>query len=137
MAHRDPSRTQDGAPPIDAANGPSVSRPATHDSPRANEDPSVGPAVPGEAGGTMHLTHRGVDVTVSARQNPQGAWVDVIVASQAGKPFALPDAQPITPEWLTREEALRAGVERACFLIDRCLRDSGPDRDVLDWEARQ
>ncbi len=137
MAQTDPSRTQDDARPTAAANGPSVRRPETHDSPGSDENSPVESALVNEAGGTMRLTHRGIDVTVSARQNSRGAWVDVIVASQAGKPYALPDVEPINPEWLTRDEALRAGVERGCYLIDRCLRDSGPDRDVLDWEAKQ
>ncbi|HEX7933608.1 MAG TPA: DUF6566 family protein [Paraburkholderia sp.] len=81
--------------------------------------------------GTMCVTHRGVDLVVSARQNERGAWVPVIAASVDGKPFALPDVKTVTPEWTTRDEALRDGVERGCYLVERSgaghgLEDSAP-----------
>ncbi|WP_025597631.1 DUF6566 family protein [Burkholderia sp. WSM2230] len=69
--------------------------------------------------GTMRVTHRGVDIVVSAKQNDRGAWVAHIEASVDGKPFALPDVEPVTPEWTTHAEALRDGVERGCYLVER------------------
>ncbi|MFM0436843.1 hypothetical protein PQQ84_10290 [Paraburkholderia strydomiana] len=58
-------------------------------------------------------------IVVSAKQNDRGAWVAQIGASVDGKPFALPDVEPVTPEWTTQAEALRDGVERGCYLVDR------------------
>jgi hypothetical protein len=72
-----------------------------------------------QSDGTMRVTHRGVDIVVSAKQNDRGAWVARIDASVDGKPFALPDAEPVTPEWTTHAEALRDGVERGCYLVER------------------
>ncbi|WP_027798599.1 DUF6566 family protein [Paraburkholderia dilworthii] len=69
--------------------------------------------------GTLRVTHRGVDIVVSAKQNDRGAWVAQIAASVNDKPFALPDVEPVTPEWTTRAEALRDGVERGCYLVER------------------
>lgn len=71
--------------------------------------------------GPVHTTHRGVLITVSARQNERGAWLAEILASRGGERFALPDAEPATPEWLTEAEALRSGVERGRYLVDRSL----------------
>lgn len=67
----------------------------------------------------MFVTHRGVVLTVTARQNAQGAWLAGIAANVDGKALALPDAEPATAEWLTEAEALRAGVEHGCYLVDR------------------
>lgn len=67
----------------------------------------------------MHVTHRGVVLTVSARRNAHGAWLATIAAYVDGKPFDLPHVEPVTPEWLTESEALRAGIEHGCYLVDR------------------
>lgn len=76
--------------------------------------------------GPVHTTHRGVLITVSAKQNERGAWLAEIAASRGGERFVLPDAEPATPEWLTEAEALRAGVERARYLVDRSMPSADP-----------
>lgn len=70
-------------------------------------------------GDAMHITHRGVVLTVTARKNPENAWVAEISAYVDGKPLDLPRVEPATPEWLTESEALRAGIEHGCYLVDR------------------
>jgi hypothetical protein len=77
--------------------------------------------------GTMRVTHRGVDLVVSASQNDRGAWLPEIAASQDGKPFALADVGTVTPEWTTQAEALRDGVERGCYLVERSSAGHGLD----------
>jgi hypothetical protein len=67
----------------------------------------------------VHTTYQGVLISVTATQNERGAWLAQISAAREGQPFALPDAEPPTPEWLTESEAFRAGIERGRFLIDR------------------
>lgn len=67
----------------------------------------------------MHVTHRGVVLTVTAQRNSEGAWLAAISAYVDGKPLDLPHVEPATPEWLTESEALRAGIEHGCYLIDR------------------
>jgi hypothetical protein len=67
----------------------------------------------------MHTTYRGVLISVTATQNERGAWLSHISAAREGQPLSLPHAEPPTPEWLTESEALRAGIERGRFLIDR------------------
>lgn len=69
--------------------------------------------------GAMHVTHRGVVITVIARKNSEGAWLTAISAYIDGKPLDLPHVEPATPEWLTESEALRAGIEHGCYLVDR------------------
>jgi hypothetical protein len=76
----------------------------------------------------MHTTYRGVLISVTATQNERGAWLAQISAAREGQPLALPQAEPPTAEWLTESEALRAGIERGRFLIDR----SAPPADSLD-----
>jgi hypothetical protein len=63
----------------------------------------------------------GVLITVTARQNERGAWLTDISAALDGQPLTLRTAQPLTPEWLTQAEALRAGVARGRFLVDRSM----------------
>ncbi|VXB05060.1 Citramalate synthase [Burkholderia sp. 8Y] len=68
------------------------------------------------------FSFKGYDVTVSIQQNEMGDWVPHIAALHNGTPAELPDVEPTQPSWATREEALRAGVERAHRLIERyCL----------------
>jgi hypothetical protein len=71
------------------------------------------------AGDAMHITHRGVVLTVTARRNSEGAWLAAISAYVDGRPLDLPSVEPATPEWLTESEALRAGIEHGCYLVDR------------------
>lgn len=67
----------------------------------------------------MYVTHRGVVLTVTARRNREGAWLAGIAASIDGKRLDLPYVEPVTAEWLTESEALRAGIEHGCYLVDR------------------
>jgi hypothetical protein len=67
----------------------------------------------------MYVTHRGVVITVTARKNREGAWLADIAASLDGKPLDLPHVEPVTAEWLNESEALRAGIEHGCYLVDR------------------
>lgn len=67
----------------------------------------------------MRVTHRGVVLTVTAQRSPEGSWLAAISASIDGQPLDLPHVQPATPEWLTESEALRAGIEHGCYLVDR------------------
>jgi hypothetical protein len=69
----------------------------------------------------MHVTHRGVVLTVTAHRNPEGAWLAAISAYVDGRPLDLPHVEPATPEWQTESEALRAGIEHGCYLIDRSV----------------
>ena len=90
--------------------------------------------------GTMRVTHRGVDLVVSTRQNERGAWVPEIAASRNGAPFALPAVETVTPEWATQAEALRDGVERGCYLVERSsaghgLEDSAHESGKNSGEA--
>ncbi|WP_244817978.1 DUF6566 family protein [Caballeronia sp. Lep1P3] len=61
----------------------------------------------------------GYDVTVTTEQVETGDWTPLIQAFRDGKPVALPQVETVEPNWATREEALRAGVEQARRLIDR------------------
>jgi hypothetical protein len=69
--------------------------------------------------GAMRVAHRGVVLTVTAHRNSEGAWLAAISASVDGQPLDLPHVEPATPEWLTESEALRAGIEHGCYLVDR------------------
>jgi len=64
----------------------------------------------------------GYDVTVTAEQISTGDWTPRIEAFRANVPVALPDVEPIGPNWATPDEAVRAGVEQARRLIDRYCR---------------
>jgi hypothetical protein len=73
----------------------------------------------------MHDAHRGALITVSAHQNARGAWIADVSISRDGQPLEIPanlaNVEPVTPEWLTEAEALRAGIEQGRYLIDRTL----------------
>jgi hypothetical protein len=74
---------------------------------------------------TMHGAHRGALITVTAHRNARDAWIPDVSISLDGRPMELPaglsHAQPVTPEWLTEVQALRAGIEQGRYLIDRTL----------------
>ncbi|MGF6610023.1 hypothetical protein OKW45_004945 [Paraburkholderia sp. WSM4175] len=73
----------------------------------------------------MHDAHRGALITVTAHRNSRGAWIADVSISREGRPLELPanlaNVEPVTPEWLTEAEALRAGIEQGRYLIDRTL----------------
>ncbi|QXE07182.1 hypothetical protein BJG93_35125 [Paraburkholderia sprentiae WSM5005] len=76
----------------------------------------------------MHDVYRGALITVTAHQNARDAWIADVSISRDGRPMDLPaglaNVEPVTPEWLTEAEALRAGIEHGRYLIDRALGDS-------------
>ncbi|MBB5415913.1 hypothetical protein QF000_006872 [Paraburkholderia atlantica] len=73
----------------------------------------------------MHGAHRGALITVTAHRNSRGAWIADVSISRDGRPMEIPanlaNVEPVTPEWLTEAEALRAGIEQGRYLIDRTL----------------
>jgi hypothetical protein len=68
--------------------------------------------------------HNGYTITVEARSGERGQWYAVLNATRGDMPVALDAPPDVGPYWATREEALRAGVERARHLLD--LRDGRP-----------
>ncbi|MCG1055640.1 hypothetical protein KQH49_12170 [Mycetohabitans sp. B5] len=58
-------------------------------------------------------------VTVTAQRNARGAWVSQVQITRDGNPVQFDMPQEATPEWLTADEAMRAGLERARLLIER------------------
>lgn len=88
-------------------------------------------AAPGAASGqSMRVTYRGAIITVTAHQNAEQAWIADVSITLDGRPMSilpeLQNAEPVTPEWVNESEALRAGVERGRYLIDRTLRETSP-----------
>lgn len=63
-------------------------------------------------------------VMVMAQRNAQGAWLPQVQITRDGNPVQFDMPQEATPEWLTADEAVRAGLERARLLIER-LRGAG------------
>ncbi|MGF6444061.1 DUF6566 family protein [Paraburkholderia youngii] len=93
----------------------------------ATADGRAMPAARDERGShdAMHDAHRGALITVTTHRNSRGAWIADVSISRDGRPMEIPanlaNAEPVTPEWLTEEEALRAGIEQGRYLIDRTL----------------
>ncbi|WP_256701908.1 DUF6566 family protein [Burkholderia sp. SRS-W-2-2016] len=103
--------------------------PSSDDTYRAG-DPSTGGATTPTGSPSVHQTrvaYRGTLIAVTAYQNARHAWIADIALIRDGQQMQLPagiaNAQPITPEWLTEAEALRAGVEHGRYLVDRALPD--------------
>jgi hypothetical protein len=65
------------------------------------------------------VDYHGYLVSVDADTNEFGAWLPRVAVTHRSRPVALPEIEPVQPEWLTRAEALRAGIEYAKLLIDR------------------
>jgi hypothetical protein len=70
--------------------------------------------------------YRGYIVTVQAMPNERNNWRAVIDVERDGHPVPLDAPESIGPFWETGEEACRAGLERARYLLDQ--RDGLPDR---------
>ncbi|MGF6807179.1 hypothetical protein OKW30_002305 [Paraburkholderia sp. Clong3] len=93
----------------------------------ASADGRAMPAARAERGShhAMYDAHRGALITVTAHRNSRGAWIADVSISREGRPLEIPanlaNVEPVTPEWLTEAEALRAGVEQGRYLIDRTL----------------
>lgn len=58
-------------------------------------------------------------VRVTAQRNARGAWVPQVQITRDRDPVQFDMPQEATPEWLTADEAVRAGLERARLLIER------------------
>ncbi|KVL28553.1 DUF6566 family protein [Burkholderia sp. MSMB1835] len=67
--------------------------------------------------------YRGHEILVWARPNERGAWRDEVQVYAAGARIELAVSEAAGPEWLTEVEALRAGVERGRYLVDKRVDD--------------
>jgi len=77
----------------------------------------------------------GYDVTVTTEQTQTGDWTPRIQASRDSRAVQLPNVETTGPNWATRDEALRAGVEQARRLIDRYGREH--DDQHTDGSTKQ
>jgi hypothetical protein len=79
------------------------------------------------------LNHRGYDIVARPERNERGNWSASVEVTRDGARVALPEAEPTGPYWQTPQEALRAGVERAQYLLDRqdgLLERANPARET-------
>ncbi|KAB0655581.1 hypothetical protein LGM71_26430 [Burkholderia sp. AU33545] len=67
--------------------------------------------------------YRGHEIRVWARRNARGAWDDEVQVYVDGARIELSVPEPAGPEWKTEDEALRAGVERGRYLVDKRVDD--------------
>lgn len=67
--------------------------------------------------------YRGHEIHVWAWRNESGAWCDEVQVYVRGAPIEIVTPAAAGPEWLTENEALRAGVERGRYLIDKRIDD--------------
>lgn len=70
-------------------------------------------------GSNDHLTYRGYQISVTAHQGPLKQWTAQISVSREGASINLDEPESIGPFWSTPQEAVRDGVERARYLLDR------------------
>lgn len=63
--------------------------------------------------------HHGYTILVDATEDGPEQWMPRIEVSRDGQPVPLVAPESIDPFWATREEAIREGLERARFLLDR------------------
>lgn len=66
-----------------------------------------------------YFEYRGYNVTIYAKRNDRDNWRAVIDVERDGQPVQLDEPESIGPFWETREEAQRAGLERARYLLDQ------------------
>ncbi|AWV05031.1 hypothetical protein DM992_37855 [Burkholderia sp. JP2-270] len=67
--------------------------------------------------------YRGHEILVWARRNDSGAWRDEVQVYVGGERIELVEPAAAGPEWPTEDKALRAGVERGRYLIDKRVDD--------------
>ncbi|WP_175952117.1 DUF6566 family protein [Burkholderia sp. BCC0405] len=67
--------------------------------------------------------YRGHEIRVWARRNDSGAWRDEVqvYVGDERRELLVPAADG--PDWKTESEALRAGVERGRYLVDKHIDD--------------
>ncbi|MGG2041346.1 DUF6566 family protein [Burkholderia gladioli] len=71
---------------------------------------------PADARGTE--LYRGHEIHVHAERNARGAWMPEIALYRNGSRIDCSLPEPVEPDWLTEEEALREGFERGRYWID-------------------
>ncbi|MEM5438611.1 DUF6566 family protein [Paraburkholderia diazotrophica] len=75
--------------------------------------------------------YHGYTVTVGATSQDGENWLPAIDVERNGQRVDLDAPESAVPFWATRAEALRAGIERARYLLDRrdgLLDDRNPGR---------
>jgi hypothetical protein len=80
----------------------------------------------------QQLEHRGYHVHVSANRDELGSWKARLDISRDGGRLDIDEPESIGPYWTTRQEAIRAGIERARYLLDRrdgLLQERNPARN--------
>lgn len=65
------------------------------------------------------FVYRGYRVIVHTQRNERNSWLAVIDVERDGQPVQLEVPETVVPFWSTREEAQRAGIERARYLLDQ------------------
>ncbi|NRO95806.1 hypothetical protein GWC77_07630 [Paraburkholderia sp. NMBU_R16] len=65
------------------------------------------------------FVYRGYSVTVHTQRNERNSWHAVIAVERDGQPVQLQVPETVVPFWSTREEAQRAGIEHARYLLDQ------------------
>ncbi|NTX30489.1 hypothetical protein HT746_25800 [Burkholderia pyrrocinia] len=67
--------------------------------------------------------YRGHEIHVWARRNDRGAWCDEVQVVVDGARVEPDVPEPAGTEWPTEDEALRAGIERGRYLVDKRVDD--------------
>ncbi|EDT05928.1 DUF6566 family protein [Burkholderia ambifaria] len=62
-------------------------------------------------------TFMGHDIHVEATRNARGGWVAQIRFCFDGAPIDLWVPELVTPDWLTRDEALRGGIDQGRLIL--------------------
>jgi hypothetical protein len=76
------------------------------------------------SGSSERCEYRGYEINVDATRGERDQWMPSIQVTRDGEPVDIEAPESIGPYWSTREEAVRAGIERARYLLDR--RDGTP-----------
>jgi hypothetical protein len=80
----------------------------------------------------QQLEHRGYQVRVSAHRDELGSFKARLDIHRDGRRVDIDEPESIGPYWTTRQEAVRAGIERARYLLDRrdgLLQERNPARN--------
>jgi len=73
----------------------------------------------------MHVfEHRGYEIVVQPERNAYGAWQAKVNVRRADSTVAEARPEAVQPEWLTREEAVRDGIEWGMRFVDHKLAQS-------------
>jgi hypothetical protein len=80
----------------------------------------------------QQLEHRGYLIRVSAHRDELGSFKARLDIQRDGSRVDIDEPESIGPYWTTRQEAIRAGIERARYLLDRrdgLLQERNPARN--------